>query len=569
MVGDELVLVGRLLPAMSGVSNITEGEVFHLKEASALLVLQRRLAESDFKQQLTIYNELFSNNKGLSLEEIKAGVKAYISIKVLVDAGRMDFDGLSFRGLIKEYRSQIAKQTNIIRLSKANLLSAESFQREMIEKTICKNEALIQLFEAEIVSIEQLIARTPAYAATKEEPVSAETIVEGRKAKEVEEPKDKKPGLIASLLQRYSKSKEKREEQMLIAEHLRKVEIDASKTVCKEIPYYERSLMATEVLPCKDMKAYCILKKKDNVYIGLTERLSGRLYDNSDQSLIELTEISEEFIQFMTEDLLSGEYKLKPFDTGEKQAMYAYFDFVGSMFAKNIGVTVSVSEYMAFKGYYNRLIDECNELEKKARSEYYRALPLIDDYLSYMDAYGMVYSDSKARLLERLVKGAGVDFAEELQLLIGNHMVDKNAIERLLDVIQKLRYFTEAPLEEEFSKENENDGRLIGYEDLTRLAIKLQCLDCNERVVDEAIYATGNIKVAVKDYLCRKGYVKRIGLLADTKEIYLYSSKNGALSVPLLTEQVKRIKGIDEGAEAQLIRFYEEQIRKLMIELSE
>ncbi len=574
MVGDEIILVGRMLPGMSGIANITEGEIFSMKDSSALLVLQRRLAESDLKKQLVVYNELFSNNRGLSLEEIKAGVKAYIGIKVLVDAGSVDFDGIVYRNLIKEYRSQIAKQTNIIRLSKANLLSAESFQREIIEKTIEKNEALIQMFEEEILNIEQLIARTPAYAATKEasvvatdvlsedDPNSNENIEQNTQVKN-------KVNILSVLKEKYAKGKEQKEEQKLVTEHLRGVEIDRAQTSCKEIPYYEKSLMATEILPCKDMSAYCILKKKNNVYIGLRDHIAGRTYNNSDQSLLELTEVTEEFVQFMTEDLLSGDYMLKPFDRGEKQAMHVYFDFVGNMFARNIGVTLSVSEYMAFKSYYNRLVDVSNELEREARKEYYRALPIIDEYLSYMDAYGLMYTDSKPKLLERLVKGEGEIFADDLRLLIGNHMVDKVSIEGLLEVIQSLRYFSEAPLEEKFVEEHDNDGRLVGFEDFSRLMIKMQCLDANEVLVDEAIYATGNIKAAVKEYLSRRAYVKRIGLLADTKEIYLYASRNGALSVPILTEQIKKIKGIDEGAEAQLVQFYEEQIKKLMIELSE
>lgn len=574
MVGDEIILVGRMLPGMSGIANITEGEIFSMKDSSALLVLQRRLAESDLKKQLVVYNELFSNNRGLSLEEIKAGVKAYIGIKVLVDAGSVDFDGIVYRNLIKEYRSQIAKQTNIIRLSKANLLSAESFQREIIEKTIEKNEALIQMFEEQILNIEQLIARTPAYAATKEASVVAIDVLsedDSNSSGNIEQNVQvkNKVNILSVLKEKYAKGKEQKEEQKLVTEHLRGVEIDRAQTSCKEIPYYEKSLMATEILPCKDMNAYCILKKKDNVYIGLRDDITGRTYNNSDQSLLELTEVTEEFVQFMTEDLLSGDYTLKPFDKGEKQAMHVYFDFVGNMFARNIGVTLSVSEYMAFKSYYNRLVDVCNELEREARKEYYRALPLIDEYLSYMDAYGLMYTDSKPKLLERLVKGEGEIFADDLQLLIGNHMVDKVSIEGLLEVIQSLRYFSEAPLEEKFVEEHDNDGRLVGFEDFSRLMIKMQCLDANEVLVDEAIYATGNIKTAVKEYLSRRAYVKRIGLLADTKEIYLYASRNGALSVPILTEQIKKIKGIDEGAEAQLVQFYEEQIKKLMIELSE
>lgn len=124
-------------------------------------------------------------------------------------------------------------------------------------------------------------------------------------------------------------------------------------------------------------------KRKDNVYFGLCQNVSKTVYNNRDKSLIELTEITEEFIQFMAYDLLSGEYDLKEFSVQEKKSVQMYFNFVTSCFQKNMGNTVNVQEYMAFKSYYNRLVQTSFELEERRHSDYYRALPLVEQYMAY------------------------------------------------------------------------------------------------------------------------------------------------------------------------------------------
>ena len=80
---------------------------------------------------------------------------------------------------------------------------------------------------------------------------------------------------------------------------------------------------------------------------------------------MELTEATEEFILFMSRDMLKGREKLPVFSEKERDGLKMYFDFVSGCFRKNIGVTLSVQEYLNFKSYYNRLV--LNMLEQKKR----------------------------------------------------------------------------------------------------------------------------------------------------------------------------------------------------------
>ena len=114
-----------------------------------------------------------------------------------------------------------------------------------------------------------------------------------------------------------------------------------------------------------------------------------------------------------------------------------------------------------------------------------------------------------------------------------------------------------------------NDGVLVSVEDMQRIQIKIQFLNKNHVVVDEALFAVNNVRQAVYDYLCRGAFIKKIGLYVNEKDIFLYSSKNASLSVAVLTPEMRKIKNLDKGVQGQLVAFYEEQIKKIMIELSQ
>ena len=90
--------------------------------------MQRRMEETELKYQLGIYNEIFAKEKGATIIDITNSAVAFIKIKVLLTANADTFDAVSLRELIKEFKSQVARTTNIIRLSKANVMTAEAYQ---------------------------------------------------------------------------------------------------------------------------------------------------------------------------------------------------------------------------------------------------------------------------------------------------------------------------------------------------------------------------------------------------------------------------------------------------------
>ena len=591
----EMNILNQLLSEMSGVLNATPGAAYTNKDVETLLVMHRRMPPSELQSQLGIYNEIFTKQKGASVKDITNSAVAFIKMKVLLTAGADNYDARSLRELIKEFKSQIARTTNIIRLSKANALTAEAYQREVIELTIEKNEAFIKAFTVEVTEIERRIARMPVVIeeTTQEEAEEEPVKVVGRE----------KPNLFTEMTEKVSKVLSAKKERQEVEERLRDEEKKNADTLCVEIPFYDSVLVFTEMLPCKDIGAYCIMKRKDNVYFGLRKNVSGGSYQNQDKSLMELTEITEEFIQFMSVDLLTGEYALKEFSLQEKKSMQMYFNFITACFQKFMGTTTNVQEYMAFKEYYNKLVITCFSLEEKKHTDYYRALPLAESYMAYMESYNMVFAESKKQLVGRVIAADTSGMLEDLRQIMDNHIVDKAAKRKLEELMQKIKYFAEQDLfkdevshteqvqsftsmQSRFSGEIDptpesldpnirfkatdyNDGVLVSVEDMQRIQIKIQFLNQNHVVVDEALFAVNNIRQAVYDYLCRGAFIKKIGLYVSEKDIFLYSSKNASLSVAVLTPEMRKIKNLDKGVQGQLVTFYEEQIKKTMIELSQ
>ena len=591
----EMNILNQLLSEMSGVLNATPGTAYTNKDVETLLVMHRRIPPSELQSQLGIYNEIFTKQKGASVKDITNSAVAFIKMKVLLTAGADNYDARSLRELIKEFKSQIARTTNIIRLSKANALTAEAYQREVIELTIEKNEAFIKAFTVEVTEIERRIARMPV--------VIEETTQEEAEEEPVKVVVREKPNLFTEMTEKVSKVLSAKKERQEVEERLRDEEKKNADTLCVEIPFYDSVLVFTEMLPCKDIGAYCILKRKDNVYFGLRKNVSAGNYQNQDKSLMELTEITEEFIQFMSVDLLTGEYDLKEFSLQEKKSMQMYFNFITACFQKFMGTTTNVQEYMAFKEYYNKLVITCFSLEEKKHTDYYRALPLAESYMAYMESYNMVFAESKKQLVGRVIAADTSGMLEDLRQIMDNHIVDKAAKRKLEELMQKIKYFAEQDLfkdevshteqvqsftsmQSRFSGEIDptpesldpnirfkatdyNDGVLVSVEDMQRIQIKIQFLNQNHVVVDEALFAVNNIRQAVYDYLCRGAFIKKIGLYVSEKDIFLYSSKNSSLSVAVLTPEMRKIKNLDKGVQGQLVTFYEEQIKKTMIELSQ
>ena len=538
----EQAIIKQSLNGMAQIINAIPGETYANKEAETLLIMQHRLPESDLKKQIEIYNAIFAKQGGASISDITDSAIAYVKIKVLSEAELLDFDATSLRDLIKECRINIDKTTNILRLSKTHLLTADEFQKERIEKTAKKNEAFISALEEVIAEVEKRIERMPKPLELPER--EFDFADEDKEAKKPVQDKPIQPkASVTERIQKFiSSGREKRE----MEERLKDVEKEDAETGCKEIPFYDKTLYATEVMPCKDFGCYSLLKRKDNVYFVLTKNLKEKVYDNKDQSLIELTEITEEFLQFMTADVLTEEYELHAFTEDEKIGMRMYFNFVSKCFEKHIGNTLTVSEYLAFKRYYNRLVREVMRLDEEKHRNYYRALPIAEDYMELMASYNMVLSESKREIVEEIIAGKSDAYLENLDLIIEHHIVDEEAKKDLLLLKERIVYFAD---EDHFckpDKELELDKskpvqilpagfipqipmyQQAGAPLIGNMYFTLQCLNENREVVDEAYFATANMPQAMEDYRNKEAYIKRFGLIQDGRFVPLLSSEGGS-----------------------------------------
>lgn len=538
----EQAIIKQSLNGMAQIINAIPGETYANKEAETLLIMQHRLPESDLKKQIEIYNAIFAKQGGASISDITDSAVAYLKIKVLSEAELLDFDAKSLRDLIKECRVNIDKTTNILRLSKTHLLTADEFQKERIEKTAKKNEAFITALEDVIAEVEKRIERMPKPLELPEQEFDF-----ADEDKEAQKPVQDKPiqpkASVTERIQKFiSSGREKRE----MEERLKDVEKEDAETGCKEIPFYDKTLYATEVMPCKDFGCYSLLKRKDNVYFGLTKNLKEKVYDNKDQSLIELTEITEEFFQFMTADVLTEEYELHAFTEDEKFGMRMYFNFVSKCFEKHIGNTLTVSEYLAFKRYYNRLVREVMRLDEEKHKNYYRALPIAEDYMELMASYNMVLSESKREIVEGIIAGKMDAYVENLDLIIEHHIVDEEAKKDLLLLKERIIYFAD---ENHFCKSDKEQEpgkakpmqvlpagfipqmpmfQQAGAPLIGNMYFTLQCLNENREVVDEAYFATANMPQAMEDYRNKEAYIKRFGLIQDGRFVPLLSSEGGS-----------------------------------------
>ena len=538
----EQAIIKQSLNGMAQIINAIPGETYANKEAETLLIMQHRLPESDLKKQIEIYNAIFAKRGGASISDITDSAIAYVKIKVLSEAELLDFDAKSLRDLIKECRVNIDKTTNILRLSKTHLLTADEFQKEKIEKIAKKNEAFISALEEVIAEVEKRIERMPKPLELPEQ--EFDFADEDKEAKKPVQDKPIQPkASVTERIQKFiSSGREKRE----MEERLKDVEKEDAETGCKEIPFYDKTLYATEVMPCKDFGCYSLLKRKDNVYFGLTKNLKEKVYDNKDQSLIELTEITEEFLQFMTADVLTEEYELHAFTEDEKIGMRMYFNFVSKCFEKHIGNTLTVSEYLAFKRYYNRLVREVMRLDEEKHKNYYRALPIAEDYMELMVSYNMVLSESKREIVEGIIADKTDAYVENLDLIIEHHIVDEDAKRNLLLLKERIVYFAD---EDHFckpDKELELDKskpvqilpagfipqipmyQQAGAPLIGNMYFTLQCLNENREVVDEAYFATANMPQAMEDYRNKEAYIKRFGLIQDGRFVPLLSSEGGS-----------------------------------------
>lgn len=541
---DEIQLIEKLLPQIAEVMNILPGEEFRMKDSDTLLILQRRMEKSDLCVELCAFNEIFAEKGGCNLTKIRMAAVAYIKIRLLIEQKQTYFDKKSHRALIKEFKVQSTKIENIIHLSEVNAMAASDYQKEKIELTLEKHKSLLSAFQIEIEALEKRIERMPVDEEEEAVPVK---VAEKKQPESVTTSSVKSVALnpFSAISKRLHDAKEKQ----VIDEQLKEVEKEQSDTRCEEIPYYDRSLVFTERYECKDIPAYSILKRRNNFYFGFTRNISKNSYDNEDTSLIELTEANDEFLQFMTEDLLSEEYELAIFNESEKEALKMYFNFVSGCFKKHIGVTLTVQEYLAFKKYYNRLVLRMFELEKKQKKDYYKALILADSYMSYMEGYDLICVDDEETIIANIVKEKYRNYIDDLNLIMDNHICDEDARTDLAKLKEKIIEFNKSkeephqaakPETEVIPQQNMEMYQMPQFAPIPQMygmpmmpmnvnqgviQVVIQILNQDREVVDEALYAGSNIGQALYDYQSKNGFIKRLGFRNNGQDIFCKEEK--------------------------------------------
>jgi len=517
-------VLSNLLSQMGAIINAIPGEIFVVKDVDTLVIMQRRLPKSDIQNQLSQYNDIFAKQVGAGVPEIAKSMIAYVRIKVLLESGVDAFDGKAYRELFKECKSQITRSNNIIRLTRTSVLIAEEYQKDRIAATLQKNEAFIICLKNELASIEKKLEQLPKVEEEESDMEKVDPVSE--KADKM--PKEKRKGFFEKIEKKVNARREKKE----INEFLRNEEKKQAKTWCEEIPYYDRNLSFNLSMVCKDIPAYTLLKRKNNIYIGLSKNVGKSAYDNSDGSLVELTKASEEFLQFMTEDLFSGEYTLNTFTEQEKEAMQMYFDFVTRCFEAYIGVTLTVREYLNFKVYYNQLVSIMFELERQTKEDHYKALILADCYLCYMKCYGLECTDSRDEVIEHIISKSSETYVSDIVLILNNHIVDGGAKEALEHLKSELKNFHKKAeimdIPEIICGQVEVLPQVIpqGIIQNNFMQIVIQLLDGKRDVIDEALYASDNIKQALFDFERKDACIKRLGFRSNGVDVFYKEEVN-------------------------------------------
>lgn len=302
-------------------------------------------------------------------------------------------------------------------------------------------------------------------------------------------------------------------------------------------------------MPLKDVNSYALFINKHFTCFGLKQNVHGKHhYDNTDKSLYNLTKMCPEVLQFLTEDLLSGEYTLSRFTAEEIHAMRVYFDFMCTLFTREIGKTVTLREYVEFKQYYNRLCETKLMLDAEENE---RRRIIHDIYLRY-SAYAELYNIDICD--ENLLINRKIDpFIADLKAILNNHICDDDVKEIIKGLIDETIYtitpkepinkghgvaVIPASIAEDDIDDDEDDVQKVPDDPISKVSVlpyklRVICLDENSKVDDNATYGLMNIERAVYIYMQKQAFIKQLILLDEEEnETLLFSSKNGGIIVP-------------------------------------
>lgn len=335
--------------------------------------------------------------------------------------------------------------------------------------------------------------------------------------------------------------------------------------------YDQDKLFFDKCFPSKDLSKYSVLTTKRQSFIGLSDHIKSKKYDNSDRTLIDISEGKGELVQFLTQDILSGEYNLSRFSEEESASMRFYFLLINEIFESEIGKTVDISEYLEFKGYYNRLCEMKFMLEREWQERERRCHDLYERFRSYMYLYGMEIQETEHELYENEAD----PFLRKLAELKKSHLYDDVsilAVDQLIDEFKTYAadYGVAEPVEADTSDTGDTDDTSASSEASDTEApvqpaelpdIKppyrdmkffVTCAD-GDGHTDRAVFAYNNLNNAVIGFLHHIGYVKTIGVIIDDKDYGLFSSKNGSVMVPLVLENAEIEKNIEEIRQRMLL----------------
>ena len=671
---NDIVIIERNSEKLASVIDAVPNHAFHLDGGlvDTLSILERRVNPGDLQNALKDYNKIFARSNSVTLSDISTSASAYVKMNFLVQKRAEVLNPLLNRELVKVFHTQINKISNLIHLIKMQKTTADQYQLETLDVKISVYETILTSYRSEVESLEHRIASEPvpkelAEEIKKEEntvkrPVSKPTRIHveipkfcgsGEKKSSsdpasafITDKKEKNGGFLdrisSSLLGGFSSMKT---DKKTIDASLKAEEIRQSVTYCNEIPYYQQTLTFDSIQECKDIPSYSLMQSSAGYFFGKTANIRKFKYDNTDHSLLELTNFNDTIWWFMATDILTlPEEELTVFTDDEKKSFQIYFNFMCYMFEQEIGKSLTVQDYLGFKRYYNDVVQTMFRLETEQREDYYRALAVADFYNAYTQYYDKGEETDKSGVTDHILSGCTAAYVAKINQILREDIVDVSSKATLESLLKQMEYFSNkqaltasvlqaekqletkkkprfrliemddeekalAEAEIESVEQNKlaiieerdnlqrpdfhlhslvgdtsqtpvidyerqpallpsmlalNDSTQILPSDFDDSKIKLRFLNADMKMMGESLFSTDNIVSAVQAYIQQTAYQKNIGLVVSGKDIYLFASENGATSVSVLNPDIKHLKNLDTGANAQLLTFYEQQIRQLL-----
>ena len=152
-----------MLSELSTVYDAVPGQAFEPGHdvIARMSDMEYRSEESDFKQAVSDYNQMFVKNSNISIEDICLGYTAYIRLKVLSENRSDTFTPVVRRELIKEYKNAFVKVDNTIRVNSVMKMNVDTYKKVEIEKKEVVIGKLKEILQAEITKLEEMISSEP------------------------------------------------------------------------------------------------------------------------------------------------------------------------------------------------------------------------------------------------------------------------------------------------------------------------------------------------------------------------------------------------------------------------